>query len=92
VQFDQTVHIYLGGAPAFAKLSNRGKQIAYEIFIVTAGYLIDSVTRARPGSPQLAKAREDAADVIKSLTGFTAQRVHLTDAGVTIDDQARPAR
>jgi hypothetical protein len=86
---DSIVHIYLGGTPGFATLPDREKQVVYETLIVTGGYLLDNVARAKPGSPEMTKARADAAGVVRFLTGFRASRVHLTESGVSIDDQAR---
>jgi hypothetical protein len=86
---DSVVHINLGGTPAFAHLSDRQKQAVYETLIVVGGYLLDNVARAKPGSPQMTAARADAAGVVRFLTGFRASRVHLTESGVSIDDQAR---
>jgi hypothetical protein len=89
VALDNAVHVYLGGTPAFAALSNAEKQYLYETLIVVGGYLLDNVARAKPGSPAMTKAKGDAAGVVRSLTGFRALRVHLTEAGIAIDDQAR---
>jgi hypothetical protein len=89
VSLDDRVHIFLGGAPGFTLLSDRAKRSLYETLVVVGGYLLDNVARAKPGSPAMSKARADAAGVVRSLTGFRASRVHLTAAGVSIDDQAR---
>jgi hypothetical protein len=86
---DSVAHIYLGGDPGFTRLSDRQKQAVYETLIVVGGYLLDNVSRAKTGSSEMTKARSDAADVVRSLTGFRASRVHLGDSGVWISDQAR---
>jgi hypothetical protein len=89
VGLDNNVHIFLGGTPSFTQLSDREKQYVYETLIVIGGYLLDTVTRAKPGSLAMTKAQTDAADVVRALTGVRASRVHLTEAGISIDDQAR---
>jgi len=86
---DNVVHIYLGGTPAFARLSDRQKQAVYETLIVVGGYLLENVARAKPGSREMIVAKADAAGVVRTLTGFRASRIHLTESGVSIDDQAR---
>ncbi len=88
VSLDSVVHIYLGGTPRFIALRDRDKQALYETFIVAGGYLLDE-SRAKPGSAVQARARVDAADAIRALTGVRASRVHLTEGGLQIDDQAR---
>lgn len=62
----------------------------YETLVALGGYLVDDAERAKPGSAGFRKARADAADVIRSLTGFRVDRVHLTADGISIDDQLRP--
>jgi hypothetical protein len=58
-------------------------------YIVIGGYLLDRIAQARPGSLAMRTAKADAADVVRAMTGFRASRVHLTGAGLSIDDQAR---
>jgi hypothetical protein len=89
ISLDENTHIYLGGTSGVATLSDREKQSVYETYIVIGGYLLDTVAQAKPGSLAMRTAKADAADVVRAMTGFRASRVHLTGAGLSIDDQAR---
>jgi hypothetical protein len=89
VSLDENVHIFLGGTAGVATLSDREKQYLYETCVVIGGYLLDRVAQAKPGSLAMKAAKADAADVVRTLTGFRASRVHLSGAGLSIDDQAR---
>jgi hypothetical protein len=88
VQLNANVHIVMGGQ--LAKKTSLQKQAIYEAIIIVTSYLADAADKAKGNPKELAEVRQNCSDLIKSIYGVRAERIHFTDQGVSIDDQYRP--